>query len=302
MCDDLTEHSNDEAFDVGALSRRGFGAMSLAALAACTTGPENPATIVEREVEIQTADGMLDAHYAAPSSGKHPAVLVWPDIMGLRPAFRLMGKRLAESGYAVLTVNPFYRLQKGQVFDATTEKFSDAPVRTRLVGLMGPTVGNPENTKKDAVAAVAWLDKQKEVDTSKGIGTTGYCMGGPLVMRTMGFVPNRVKAGGSFHGGGLAVTATTATEAQRTNSPHLLVPQMQAKAVLMAVAQNDDQQDPKVKDTVQAAFTAKGIPAEVEVYPAQHGWCPPDSQVFDQVQADRAWGRLLATFQAGLKA
>ena len=233
MCDEHTEHDNEDGFDSGRLSRRGFGVMSMAALAACTTSPENPATIVEREVEITTPDGVIDAHYAAPSSGKHPAVLVWPDIMGLRPAFRLMGKRLAESGYAVLTVNPFYRLAKGQVFDATTEKFSDAPVRTRLVALMGPTVGNPENTRKDAVAAVAWLDKQKEVDTSKGIGTTGYCMGGPLVMRTMAFVPGRVKAGGSFHGGGLAVTAATATEAQRTNSPHLLVPQMQAKAVLI---------------------------------------------------------------------
>ncbi|HPI47304.1 MAG TPA: dienelactone hydrolase family protein [Hyphomonadaceae bacterium] len=300
MCDEHTEHDNEDGFDTGRLSRRGFGVMSMAALAACTTSPENPATIVEREVEITTPDGVIDAHYAAPSSGKHPAVLVWPDIMGLRPAFRLMGKRLAESGYAVLTVNPFYRLAKGQVFDATTEKFSDAPVRTRLVALMGPTVGNPENTRKDAVAAVAWLDKQKEVDTSKGIGTTGYCMGGPLVMRTMAFVPGRVKAGGSFHGGGLAVTAATATEAQRTNSPHLLVPQMQAKAVLIAVAQNDDKQDPTVKETVKAAFDAKKIPAEVEVYAADHGWCPPDSQVFNQAEADRAWSRLLATFKAGL--
>ena len=292
MCDEHTEHSNDEAFDAGALSRRGFGAMSMAALAACATSPENAKGVTEQEVEITTADGTMDAHYVAPSSGRHPAVLVWPDIMGLRPAFRVMGKRLAESGYAVLTVNPFYRIQKGQVFDATTEKFSDPPVRTRLVGLMGPTVGNPENTRKDATAAVAWLDKQKQVDTKRGIGTTGYCMGGPLVMRTMAFVPDRVKAGGSFHGGGLATAQPT--------SPHLLVPQMKSKAVLIAVAQNDDQADTTVKDKVKAAFDAQKIPVEVEVYPAQHGWCPPDSQVFDQVQADKAWGRLLATFEKGL--
>jgi carboxymethylenebutenolidase len=212
--------------------------------------------------------------------------------MGLRPAFRLMGKRLAESGYAVLTVNPFYRAAKGQVFDATTEKFSDPPVRQRLIALMGPATGNPENTKKDAIAAIGWLDKQKEVDTKRGVGTTGYCMGGPLVMRTMAFVPDRVKAGGSFHGGGLATTQPT--------SPVLLVPQMKAKAVLIAVAQNDDKQDPTVKDKVKAAFDAQHIPAEVEVYPADHGWCPPDSQVYDQVQADRAWERLLATFKVGL--
>jgi carboxymethylenebutenolidase len=292
MCDEHTEHSNDEAFDAGALSRRGFGAMSMAALAACATSPENAKGVTEQEVEITTADGTMDAHYVAPSSGRHPAVLVWPDIMGLRPAFRVMGKRLAESGYAVLTVNPFYRIQKGQVFDATTEKFSDPPVRTRLVGLMGPTVGNPENTRKDATAAVAWLDKQSQVDVKRGIGTTGYCMGGPLVMRSMAFVPDRIKAGGSFHGGGLATAQPT--------SPHLLVPQMKSKAVLIAVAQNDDQADTTVKDKVKAAFDAQKIPVEVEVYPAQHGWCPPDSQVFDQVQADKAWGRLLATFEKGL--
>ncbi len=294
MCDDVTEHDNEEAFDAGQLSRRGFGVMSVAALAACTTAPANPEIIASREVEITTPDGTMDAHYVAPTTGSYPAVLVWPDIMGLRPAFRLMAERLAKSGYAVLTVNPFYRLQKGQVFDATTEKFSDPPVRTRLVALMQPTVGNPDNTKKDAIAAIGWLDKQKEVDTSKGVGTTGYCMGGPLVMRSMAFVPDRVKAGASFHGGGLATAAPT--------SPHLLVPQMKSKAVLIAVAENDDKADTTVKDKVKAAFDAQKIPVEVEVYPAQHGWCPPDSQVFDQVQADRAWERLLATFQAGLKA
>ncbi len=292
MCDEHTEHDNEESFAIGRLSRRGFGAMSVAALAACTTSPANAASVAEREVEIQTPDGVMDAHYAAPTSGRHPAVLVWPDIMGLRPAFRLMGKRLAESGYAVLTVNPFYRAAKGQVFDATTEKFSDPPVRQRLVALMGPATGNPDNTKKDAIAAIGWLDKQKEVDTRRGVGTTGYCMGGPLVMRTMAFVPDRVRAGGSFHGGGLATTQPT--------SPVLLVPQMKAKAVLIAVAQNDDKQDPTVKDKVKAAFDAQHIPAEVEVYPADHGWCPPDSQVFNQVQADRAWERLLATFKVGL--
>jgi carboxymethylenebutenolidase len=211
--------------------------------------------------------------------------------MGMRPAFRVMGKRLAESGYAVLTVNPFYRSQAGAVIKEG-ESFSQPDVRSRLIPLMQAAVNDPENTRKDAVAAIAWLDQQKQVDKRKGVGTTGYCMGGPLVMRTMAFVPDRVKAGGSFHGGGLATAAPT--------SPHLLVPQMKAKAVLIAVAQNDDQQDPTAKDKVKAAFDAQQIPVEVEVYPAQHGWCPPDSQVFDQVQADKAWARLLATFEKGL--
>jgi carboxymethylenebutenolidase len=294
MCDEHTEHSNEEFFGkAGDLSRRGFSVISMAALAACATSPEGAVTVAERDVTVTTPDGVIDAHYAAPTSGRHPAVLVWPDIMGLRPAFRVMGKRLAESGYAVLTVNPFYRSQAGEVI-AAGESFSQPEVRSRLIPLMQAATSNPENTRKDATAAIAWLDQQKEVDTAKGVGTTGYCMGGPLVMRTMAFVPDRVRAGGSFHGGGLATAAPT--------SPHLMVPQMKAKAVLIAVAQNDDAQDPTVKDKVKAAFDAQNIPAEVEVYPAQHGWCPPDSQVFDQVQADRAWERLLATFETGLKA
>lgn len=290
MCDEHTEHSNQEAFDAGALSRRGFGMMTMAALAACTTAPPNPADVAGRDVEIQTADGVMDAYYVAPTAGKYPAVLVWPDIMGLRPAFRLMGDRLAKSGYAVLTVNPFYRKQKGVVFDATTEKFSDPPVRARLIPLMQSL--SADTNKVDAVAGIGWLDKQKEVDTSKGVGTTGYCMGGPLVMRTAAYVPDRVRAGCTFHGGGIATA--------QPNSPHLLVPQYKAKAFLCAVAQNDDQQDPASKDRLKEAFGAAGIPAEVEVYPAQHGWCPPDSQVYDQVQAERAWERLLATFKVGL--
>lgn len=290
MCDEHTEHSNQEAFDAGALSRRGFGMMTMAALAACTTAPPNPADVAGRDVEIQTADGVMDAYYVAPTAGKYPAVLVWPDIMGLRPAFRLMGDRLAKSGYAVLTVNPFYRKQKGVVFDATTEKFSDPPVRARLIPLMQSL--SADTNKVDAVAGIGWLDKQKEVDTSKGVGTTGYCMGGPLVMRTAAYVPDRVRAGCTFHGGGIATA--------QPNSPHLLVPQYKAKAFLCAVAQNDDQQDPASKDRLKEAFSAAGIPAEVEVYPAQHGWCPPDSQVYDQVQAERAWERLLATFKVGL--
>jgi carboxymethylenebutenolidase len=299
MCDERTEQDNERDFAAGKLSRRGFAVMSAATLAACASTPEEPMTVAERDVEVTTPDGVIDAHYAAPSKGKYPAVLVWPDIGGLRPAFRVMGKTLAESGYAVLTVNPYYREKKGVVFDATTEQLGQQIGRLRP--LMTNAVGNPENTRKDAIAAVAWLDKQKEVDTRKGIGTTGYCMGGPLVMRTMAFVPDRVKAGGSFHGGGLAVTAPTAPEASRANSPHLLVPQMKAKAVLIAVAQNDDNADPTVKETVKAAFAAQNIPAEVEVYPANHGWCVLDNgPVFNKAEADRAWGRLLETFKKGL--
>ena len=299
MCDEHTEISNQEFFKEGGVSRRGAitaGAATLALANLATVEAEAQTTklpVVEMELDIDTPDGKADVHFAVPAFGKHPAVLVWPDIMGLRPAFRGMGKRLAQAGYAVLTINPFYRLQRGQVFDATTEKFSDAPVRTRLVGLMQPTVSDPENCRKDATAMFAWLDKHGSVDAKKKAGTTGYCMGGPLVMRTAGFLPNRIGAGASFHGGGLLTAAPT--------SPHLLIPQMKATNMLIAVAQNDDAQDPTIKDKLRDEFAKTKIKAEIEVYAAQHGWCPTDSQVYDEPLAEKAWTRLLANFRAGLK-
>jgi carboxymethylenebutenolidase len=299
MCDDHTEVSNEEFFREGGLSRRGAIGAGAASLLLANTVAVAPAAaqtklpVVEMELDIDTPDGKADVHFAVPAFGKHPAVLVWPDIMGLRPAFRGMGKRLASAGYAVLTINPFYRLRRGQVFDAATEKFSDAPVRQRLVGLMQPTVSDPENCRKDATAMFAWLDKHASVDAKKKAGTTGYCMGGPLVMRTAGFLPDRIGAGASFHGGGLFTQAPI--------SPHLLIPQMKATNMLIAVAQNDDAQDVTIKDKLRDEFAKTKIKAEIEVYPAQHGWCPTDSQVYDEAQAEKAWTRLLANFKAGLK-
>ncbi|MEZ6029604.1 MAG: dienelactone hydrolase family protein [Hyphomonadaceae bacterium] len=299
MCDEHTEASNQEFFRAGGMSRRsaiGAGAATLALANLATVEAEAQTTklpVVEMEFDVDTPDGKADVHFAVPAFGKHPAVLVWPDIMGLRPAFKGMGRRLAEAGYAVLTINPFYRLARGQVFDAETEKFSDAPVRQRLVGLMQPTVSDPENTRKDAIAMFAWLDKHGSVDTKKKAGTTGYCMGGPLVMRTAGYVPNRIGCGATFHGGGLLTGAPT--------SPHLLIPQMKATNMLHCVAQNDDAQDATVKDKLRDEYAKTQIKAEIEVYPAQHGWCPTDSQVYDETQAEKAWTRLLANFKAGLK-
>jgi carboxymethylenebutenolidase len=292
MCDEDTVQSNEEYWaKAGDLSRRGFSVLSASALAACVTAPANAQQIVEQDVNITTADGVCDAHFAAPSSGKHPAVLVWPDIMGLRPAFRTMGVRLAQSGYSVLTINPFYRKQKGVVFDAATEKFSDPPVRNRLMPLMQSLTA--DTNKTDVIAFTGWLDKQKQVDTRKGIGTTGYCMGGPLVMRSAAYVPGRIAAGATFHGGGIGTA--------QPNSPHLMVPQMKAKTFLCCVADNDDKTDPASKDRLKQAFTDAKIDAEVEVYTGcQHGWCPIDSQVYNQEGAEKAWGRLLGHFGKAL--
>ena len=285
MCDELTAEDNDRH-----LSRRQFGAGAGAAgLMAVLPTAADAKPVKGRDVTIATPDGQADAYFVAPTGGKAPAVLVWPDIMGLRPAFRQMADRLAQSGYAVLTVNQFYRSVKAP-FLAPGESFDQPAVRTRIMPWRAALTADA--TDRDAAAFIGWLDTQKEVNAAKGIGTTGYCMGGPMTMRTAAIAPNRVKAGASFHGGGLAT--------DKPDSPHLLVPKMKA-SFLFAVAENDDQRNPQEKELVRQAFAAAKRPAEIEVYPGTlHGWCPPDSRAYNQPQAERAWSRLLALLQTSL--
>jgi len=278
MCDELTQADNDRLL----MTRREFGAGAAATGAlAILPVPANAAETKGRDVTIVTPDGSCDAYFVAPATGKHPAVLVWPDIFGLRPAFRQMADRLAQSGYAVLTVNQFYRSTKTP-FVSPGQGFDDA-----LKAKVGPwrAALTPDATMRDAKAFVAWLDGQKQVDGKRGIGSTGYCMGGPMVMYSAAAVPARVHAGATFHGGGLAADGLIA-----------LVPQMKARW-LIAIAENDDSRAPEDKEKLKAAFAASNQPAEIEVYKGtMHGWCPPDSQVYNADQANRAWERLLATF------
>ena len=287
MCDDLTAADNEQ-FLKEAVSRRGFGAAAAAVgISVLLPSPANALAVKGRDVTIRTPDGVVDAYFVAPATGKHPAVLVWPDIYGLRPAFRQMADRLAESGYAVLTVNPFYRSTTAAALAASGDR---AAVRAKAGEYR--KLLTPEATIRDATALVAFLDKQSEVNAKRGVGTTGYCMGGPLVVRTAAAVAGRVRAGASFHGGGLATAAP--------DSPHLLIPKTKA-SFLIAIAENDDARAPADKDTLRAAFAAAKRPAEIEVYKgAMHGWCPPDSEVYNQAQADRAWARLLHLFQTAL--
>ncbi len=238
----------------------------------------------ENDVEIKTPDGVCDAYFVTPKVGSHAAVLVWPDIFGLRPAFRQMGKRLAEAGYSVLVVNPFYRTKKSPVaMDASSTPIQEVFPLARTL--------NAKTHTDDAKALVAWLDAQPQTDKKKKIGTIGYCMGGPMVMRTAAAVPDRVGAAGTFHGGGLA--------SKNPDSPHLLIPTMKAQ-FLIAIAENDDQRDPESKQILKEAFEQSKLNAEIEVYPAGHGWCPPDTKVYNQEQAERAWARLLALFEKSL--
>jgi carboxymethylenebutenolidase len=286
-----TLHDSTKHLNTNDVSRRRFMALSAGVMSMATLLPPvaNAQSVTETDVQIKTPDGTADCYFVHPASGATAAVLVWPDILGLRPSFRAMGKRLAESGYAVLVVNPFYRTAKAPVV-AEGASFQDAGVREKVMGLAGTL--NPETHVTDAKAFVAWLDQQAAVDKNRKIGTTGYCMGGPMVMRTVASIPERVGAGGSFHGGGLAT--------DQPNSPHLLIPQMKG-GLLIAIADNDDKQDPKAKETLKAAFAAADVDAEIEVYAeAQHGWTVPDSAVYHEAQAEKAWARMLALFEKEL--
>ena len=282
------------------LSRRDFVALSIAAgLAAATGSTASAQAVTEKTVEIKTPDGTCDAAFIHPASGAHAAVIIWPDAFGLRQSMRDMAKRLAaESGYSVLVPNPFYRSSKAPVagIDPATFSFQNKEDMTRLQGLMG-AVNAAGAAERDAAAFVAFLDAQPQVDKSKKIGTQGYCMGGPLVFRTAAAVPDRIGAGGSFHGGGLVTANPT--------SPHLLIPKMKAR-MYVAVASNDDARQPEAKDALKAAFDAAKVPGEVEVYGGLHGWCVPDmapsggKPIYDKPDAEKAWAKLLALYKAAL--
>ncbi|GIT66639.1 MAG: hydrolase [Acidobacteriota bacterium] len=288
MCDETT--TNDAKAYLrrsGALTRRQFGEVSMGAgLAMLLPRAANAQAVTESEIDVTTPDGVSDSYFVHPSSGSHPGVLIWPDAFGLRPAKRQMAKRLAESGYAVLVVNQYYRSLRAPIVNTT----NFAEVSDTLRPLMGTL--NPETQVRDARAFIGFLDRQQAVDSNRKMGTMGYCMGGPFTMRTAASLPDRVGAAASFHGGGLVT--------DQPDSPHLLVPQMQAQ-YLFAIAANDDESQPEAKDVLRDAFSQAGLQAEIEVYEgALHGWCPPDSQVYDESKAERAWSRLLALFTRAL--
>jgi carboxymethylenebutenolidase len=281
------------------LSRRDFVAASVAAslTGAAATGASAAMAVVVDEVTIKTPDGSCDAAFIHPASGSHPAVVLWPDAFGLRPSMREMGKRLAAEGYAVLVPNPFYRSAKAPLYDSAANiDMKDPALWGKLRPIMG-TVQAADAAERDAAAFVAFLDAQAAVDKSKKIGTQGYCMGGALVLRTAAAVPGRIGAAASFHGGGLVT--------DKPDSPHLLAPKIKART-LLAIARNDDEKQPDAKDKLKEAFAAAKVPAEVEVYPALHGWCVPDmpteggQPIYNQPEAERAWRALLGLYKAAL--
>jgi carboxymethylenebutenolidase len=281
------------------LSRREFVAMSVAAGLAAAAGSASAADlpVSESNVQIKTPDGMCDAAFIHPTSGSHPAVIIWPDAFGLRPSMREIGKRIAAEGYSVLVPNPFYRVAKAPVIeDPSSFSFSNPTDRARLTPLMG-SIGAAGAAEKDVAAFITFLDAQPSVNKAKKIGTQGYCMGGPLVMRTAAAAPDRIGAGASFHGGGLVTEAPT--------SPHLLVPKMKAR-LYIGIASNDDKGQPDAKDKLREAFAAAKVPAEIEVYPSLHGWCVPDmplqngAPIYNKPDAEKAWAKLVALYKTAL--
>ena len=287
MCD---QDDFDEFARRGALTRRQFGTMALGAgLAAMLPKAAHAAETTGAEVEIKTPDGVADAYIVHPLKGRYPAVLIWPDIFGLRPAFRAMATRLAESGYTVLVINPFYRTHKAPT-SPEHPNWDDPPTRDALMALAHSLT--PATAATDAKAFVSYLDAHAAVDVKKKIGTTGYCMGGPLVLRTAAARADRIGAAATFHGGGLVT--------KEPDSPHLLIAQSKAH-YLIAIAANDDERDPTAKTVLRETFDRAQLPAEVEVYAGtQHGWCPPDSAVYNRESAEKAWARLLVLLNGAL--
>ena len=282
------------------LSRRDFIAMTVVAgvVAATGTASAAEAEVVETDVTITMPDGMCNAAFFHPKNGSHPGVLVWTDAFGLRPSMRAIGKRISAQGYSVLVPNPYYRVSTSAViFDNVPAfNFANQADAAKILPLMG-SVNAPGNPEKDAVAYIAWLDEQKQVNKSKKIGTQGYGMGGPLVVRTCAVMPDRVGAGGSFHGGNLVT--------DMPNSPHLLAPKIKAK-MYFGVAANDDMRQPEAKNKLKAAFEAAHNPADVEVYKSKHGWCvadmpsDQDGPIYNMTDAEHAWTKLVALYKAGL--
>ncbi|EJU09983.1 carboxymethylenebutenolidase [Sphingomonas sp. LH128] len=284
MCDDYT------ADDFSRMDRRAFSVLGAGlALTGCgAVAAESGGELTERMVSITTADGVCDAFFVHPGhkagGGKHPGIVMWPDIAGLRDAKKIMARNLAAQGYAVLVVNPYYRSGPAPVMKSFAEYRT--PEGQAKVGPMRAML-TPEAITRDATAYVAFLDGQDAVDTKRGIGSNGYCMGGPFTVRTAAAVPGRVKAAVSLHGAGLVTEAP--------DSPHRVLGKTKASYVF-AIARNDDAKQPEVKTELRKAADAAKRPAEVEVYAADHGWCVPDSPAYDPGEADRAWKAMVAVF------
>jgi carboxymethylenebutenolidase len=288
MCDrgQADEWNYGVTFDWSA-NRRQFALAAMAALAGCATPRVRGGSgeLAEDWVRIATPDGTMDAFFVRPAQGRHPAILTWPDILGVRDAFQVMARRLAGQGYAVLVVNHYYRAAPAPQFNRGFADFLAQggfdKIKPWREALTADSIG------RDARAAIGWLDRRPEVDTDRGVGTDGYCLGGPITVWTAAAMPGRVRAAASLHGWRLVT--------DEPQSPHRMLGKTKAR-YLFAIGRNDDEETPEEKDVLRRAAAAAGRPAEVEVYPATHGWMLIDSKAYDAAAAERAWSRMSALF------
>lgn len=294
MCDSHTVEDFDADLARRGITRREFAAMTTAAaLTACAPAEQtannsnNGGQLRESAVSIATQDGTADGFFVHPGKGRHPGVIMWPDIAGLRGAYEIMARRLASAGYAVLVPNPYYRSAKAPILTSLSQWFEPA-MQAKLTPMIAQVDGTA--TARDAAAFTAWLDGQDAVDPQKGLATCGYCMGGSHAVRTAA-AAKRIKAACSFHGAKLVTDAP--------DSPHRLIKDSQA-SYLFAIARDDDAQHPEEKTVLRQAADEAHRPVEIEVYPAGHGWCTIDAPSYDKEQAEKAWNRMLATFQTAL--
>jgi carboxymethylenebutenolidase len=284
---------SDDLIDPGVIhdptiSRRAFGLGVAAAVVVNSAAAQAQVKVVERDVDVPMAAGVADSALFYPEGkGTWPAVLVWTDILGLRPVFRDLGRRLAAEGYVVLVPNPFYRSRRAPIVDGSFDfnKPEDRAKVTPMTALL-----TPDAQTSDSKSLIAFLDAQSQTNKQKGIGVQGYCMGGPLTFRSAAAMPNRVKAAATFHGGGLVT--------DKPDSPHLLIPQMKVKEAFCAIAANDDMREPMSKETLKASFAAAKIPAKIEVYTGcNHGWTVKGGATYNEEGAERAWSERTALYK-----
>jgi carboxymethylenebutenolidase len=243
----------------------------------------------KNDVRISTQDGTADCYFVHPTTRSHPGVILWPDALGLRPAYQAIGNELASAGYSVLVVNPYYRSVTAPI-DVDMEGFTTEPGRAKVMSFANAVT--PDMTTADAVAFAGYLDQQDSVDSKRKLGAIGYCLGGAMAVRAAVGVADRIGAIASFHGARLVIP--------EASSPHLRIPETKS-AALIAIAEGDDEKAPAVKNLLRDAYDKANLTAEIEVYAGtQHGWCVPDAKAYDPAQAERAWSRLLALFGARL--
>lgn len=289
MCTEETIHAEAEARRAAGLSRRRFNLSLLSAAAiAALPGSAFPKSARGHRVEVKTKDGLADGYFACPRKGKHPAIVMWPDFMGLRPTYMRLADKLAQSGYAVLAPNLYYRHAVAPIVEKAN--FDDQIAMGKLRQYAGALT--PETIRGDAEAYLAFLERHPSVDVERKFGVFGYCMGGGHAFKTAEVGSERVGAVASFHGDLVS---------ERPSSAHLSIPKIKAKA-LIAIAAGDHERDPEEQAKLRDAFASIGASAEIEVYAGtQHGWCTPDMvSLYHAAQAKRAWERLLALFQRAL--